>query len=214
MWWQHKAMPLYKKKKYELGAPYLDSAVKYDERKYIDYRAFMKCIFQKTYRSAIIDFNTCKTVIGKGEVMDHTYDFYIGLCYLQLNNLDSSVWYLKSTTEEQLKARGEGYVHPLDLFYLGIVYYEMDDYVSANEAFGRSLKLYKNFSDAEYYSAICMKRLNRNEDAVAMMTKAREDFKQGYTINEDNVDYEVYPYQVTKLRAYDGAVKLFQGVEK
>ena len=49
-WWQHKAMTLYKKKKYEAGAPYLDSAVKYNELSYIDYSAFMKCIFQKSYR--------------------------------------------------------------------------------------------------------------------------------------------------------------------
>ena len=210
-WWQHKAMPLYKKKKYELGAPYLDSAVKYDEHSFIDYRAFMKCIFQKSYRSAIADFNRSKVVIGDGDVMDHTYDFYIGLCYLQLNKLDSAAWYLNSTTAEQLKTTGEGYVHPLDLFYLGIVYYEMNDYVRANEAFERSLKLYKNFSDAEYYNALCLKKLDKNEAALALMTKARDDFKAGYTINEDNVDYEVYPYQITKLRAYDGSVQWLRG---
>ena len=170
----------------------------------------MKCIFQKSYRSAIADFNRSKAVIGNGDVMDHTYDFYIGLCYLQLNKLDSAAWYLSATTAEQLKTTGEGYVHPLDLFYLGIVYYEFNDYVRANEAFERSLKLYKNFSDAEYYNAICLKKLDKNEAALALMTKAREDFKEGYTINEDNVDYEVYPYQITKLRVYDGSVQWLQ----
>ncbi len=92
-WWQQKAMPLFKTKKYEVGMPFLDSAVKYDTRRYIDYRAFMKCIFQKDYRSAIPDFITAKTIIGDGSVMDHTYDFYLGLCYLQLYQFDSAEYY-------------------------------------------------------------------------------------------------------------------------
>lgn len=63
--WQPKAMPLYKQKKYEIGSAYLDSAVKYDDRQqYLEYRGFMKCIFQKTYKSAITDFEEAKKLQG------------------------------------------------------------------------------------------------------------------------------------------------------
>jgi len=56
--WQQKAMPLFKQKKYEIAMPFLDSAVKYDKTKHwLEYRAFIKCIFQKSYRAAIKDFN-------------------------------------------------------------------------------------------------------------------------------------------------------------
>jgi len=133
-WWQQKAMPLYKQKKYEAGEYFLDSAVKYDTYSYIDYRAFMKCIFQKSYREAIKDFESAKVIIGDGEVMDHTYDFYIGLCYLQLDRFDSAEYYLVKSTDQQRKSMGSHWVHPLDLFYLGIVYYEQEYTINEDNA--------------------------------------------------------------------------------
>src|SRR5690606_11666425 len=54
--WQQKAMPLFKQGKYELGMQYLDKAVYYDRSRWLNYRAFIKCIFAKTYRAAITDF--------------------------------------------------------------------------------------------------------------------------------------------------------------
>jgi len=202
-WWQQKAMPLYKQKKYEAGMPYLDSAVKYDAKKYVDYRAFMECIFQKSYRKAIADFETAKVIIGDGDVMDHTYDFYIGLCYLQLNQFDSAGYYLAKTTEQQRKTIGSHWVHPLDLFYLGIVYYEEEDYASAIQTLDTCLSLYTNFSDAKFYKAMCYFHWDKKDEAMAVWKDAAADFRKGYTINEDNVVYESYPYQVG-AHAYDG----------
>jgi tetratricopeptide (TPR) repeat protein len=203
-WWQQKAMPLFKQKKYETGMPYLDSAVKYDAHSYIDYRAFIKCIFQKSYRAAIKDFEAAKVIIGDGDVMDHTYDFYIGLCYLQLNQFDSAEIYLVKTTDQQRKSMGSHWVHPLDLFYLGIVYYEKEDYTKAIETLDTCLSLYPNFSDAKFYKAMCFARSNKQEEAITIWKEAARDHKLGYTINEDNAEYETYPYQVSRY-AYEGA---------
>ena len=58
--WQQKAMPLFKQGKYEIGMNFIDKAVKYDRDRYQDYRAFIKCIFAKTYQEAITDFEDCK----------------------------------------------------------------------------------------------------------------------------------------------------------
>jgi tetratricopeptide (TPR) repeat protein len=212
-WWQQKGMPLMKQGKYEVGMRYIDSAVKYNAHLYIDYRAFMKCIFQKSYRAAIEDFRASKIIIGEGSVMDHTYDFYIGLCYLQLDQLDSAAWYLSATVNEQLRLRGVNYVHPLDLFYLGIVYYEQADYQKAIDAFDRSLALYTNFSDVQYYKARCFIALNRPNEALALMKQANDNFKQGYTINEDNVIHEFYPYQVHKPIYYESTITALQKVK-
>lgn len=197
-WWQQKAMPLFKQKKYSVGLPYLDSAVKYDVHRYIDYRAFMKCIFMKDYTGAIADFRSSKTVIGNSAVMDHSYDFYIGLCYLQLNNFDSAKIYFVKSISEQKASRGEKYVHPVDWFYLGITNYELDNYNEAIEALSNSITLYPNFSDAKYYKAICLERSHRHDESMVMLKEAGEDYKQGYTFNEDNAVYETYPYQVSK----------------
>lgn len=84
--WQQKAMPLFKQGKYELGMKYLDKAVKFDRNnEWQEYRAFMKCIFSKTYKEAIDDFEDCKKKNGNSYVMDHSYDFYIALSKIQLN---------------------------------------------------------------------------------------------------------------------------------
>lgn len=57
--WQQIAMPYFKRKKYELGMQYIDKAVLYDDKydKYLSYRAFIKCIFQKNYNDALTDFD-------------------------------------------------------------------------------------------------------------------------------------------------------------
>jgi tetratricopeptide (TPR) repeat protein len=195
-------MPLYKRKKYEVGAPYLDSAVKYDAEAYIDYRGFMKCLFQKSYREAIADFHASRALLGNGGVMDHTYDFYLGLSHLQLNAFDSAEYYLRRTTEQQKAKLGEDWVHPTDLFYLGIVYYEKGAFATAIETFDRSIQRYKNFSDAKYYKAVCLGRLNKKAEAEALFKEAKNDFLGGATINEDNYIYESYPYQVDRLGYY------------
>ncbi len=211
--WQQKAMPLCKQKKYEIGMPYLDSAVKYDKREYIDYRAFMKCIFQKNYGSAIADFNTARRINGNIGLMDHSYDFYTGLCYLQLDRFDSAEYYIGQSINGQKKSLGDNWVHYMDLFYMGVVEYEKGNYAGAIENFDASLKQYKNFSDAKYYKAICLSRLNKKEAALKIALEGMQDIKDGYTINEDNSFYEEYPYQVRKY-FFDNQVAALQSVLK
>jgi hypothetical protein len=57
-YWQQKSMPLYKAHKHELGKPFVDSAVKYDPSHWLEYRAFLKCIYHRTYTDALTDFYT------------------------------------------------------------------------------------------------------------------------------------------------------------
>lgn len=204
--WQQKAMPLFKQMKYEAGAPYLDSAVKYDKRKYIDYRAFMKCIFQKSYYDAITDFREAKRLNGNVGVMDHPYDFYIGLSYLQLNKLDSAEYYIQKCIAGQMQTNGEYWVHLLHWFYIGIIHYEKGLYQQAIADFDRSLKQYKNFSDAQYYKAVCLARMDKYKEALPVIQEAERNFKEGNSFTEDNAFYELYPYQVRKDK-FIGAVR-------
>lgn len=61
--WQQKAMPYFKARKYEIGMPFLDKAVKYKAERWQPYRGFMKCIFSKSYKDAIEDLEDCKKKI-------------------------------------------------------------------------------------------------------------------------------------------------------
>ncbi len=195
--WQQKAMPYFKVKKYEVGMEYLDQAVKYDKKRYLPYRAFIKCIFAKTYRDAIIDFEECIANWGDNYEMDHTYSFYIGLSYLQLNEFKKAEQYFQKTIEDQQKMFGKDEVHHLDLFYQGITKYELGKYEKAITLFNAAIDYYPTFSDAIYYKALCYHKLNKpTQETKKLIAQAEEYAKNGFTINEDNAIYEPYPYQV------------------
>jgi tetratricopeptide (TPR) repeat protein len=195
--YQQKAMPLFKMRKYEAGLPYLNKAVELDSIQYLDYRAFMKCIFSKDYTGAIQDFNESKKIKGEyGHVMDHSYDFYLGLCYIQLNEYDSAARHLTKSIAHTEKQNGEKWIHYLDEFYLGIAQLELKNYAEAIRSFDKALKTYTNFADAEYYKAVALGRQGKRDETMDLYKLAAIHFKQGYTINEDNAIYEKYPYQL------------------
>lgn len=197
---QQKAMPYFKQGKYELGLKSLDRAVVLDPQSYIDYRAFIKCIFAKTYTEAITDFQKSKQLKGEnGVVMDHSYDFYLGLCYLQLGDFSKSLMHLEKSIAYVRKASGEDWIHYLDLFYAGIVKQELNRHTEALQDFDKVLKSYPNFSDAKYYKALSLFRTGKTDLAEKMLTDCETDFKKGYSINEDNAIYEKYPYQIKQF---------------
>jgi tetratricopeptide (TPR) repeat protein len=194
--WQQKAMPLFKQGKYEVGMEFIDNAVKYDRQRWQDYRAFIKCIFAKTYREAIVDFQDCKKRFGNSYVMDHTYDFYIGLSYLQLNEFEKAEQIFKQDYEYQLKDKGEDWLHHLDLFYYGISKYEQKDYLGAIEIFDKALKVYPDFSEVQIFKADCLRKIGKTKEAKELQKLGEINGRNGNTINEDNVIYERYPYQI------------------
>ncbi|SFE50507.1 hypothetical protein SAMN05518672_10730 [Chitinophaga sp. CF118] len=194
--WQQKAMPLFKQRKYEAGMIYLDKAVALDPAEYLDYRAFIKCIFQKNYQGAIADFNTAKIARYHQGVMDHGYDFYLGLSYLQLTNYPAAKAALLQTIRRVQESSPSAPVHFLYYFYLGIAGYETADYYTALDFFNKALIQYPQFSDAGYYKSLCLIRLHRELEARETLAASWKNFKEGYSIPEDNAIYEPYPYQV------------------
>jgi tetratricopeptide (TPR) repeat protein len=195
--WQQKAMPLFKMKKYEIALPYLDSAVKYDKDfHWHPYRAFMKCIFMKAYRASLEDFNAIDKKYWNYRVMDHSFDFYRALCYLQLNQLDSALVYSTISIERDEKTFKKA--HYLEYFYKGIILMEQGKYLNAIETLDLSIGEYPQFSDAWYYKSLIYRFLKEKESSEVCFKNAKEFFQKGYTINEDNVYYELYPYQINR----------------
>jgi len=194
--WQEKAMPYFKARKYEVGMEYVDKAVLYDRREYLPYRAFIKCIFSKQYKESISDFEQATKEFGNEYVMDHTFDFYKALCYLQLNQYEKADALLKNDIDVMLNKNGKEWVNTTTLFYYGIAKYEQRQYAEAIKIFDSTLVLYEHFSDAKYYKAICIARLQGSQDEIKELIKqSKEDAKQGYTIGEYNTVHETYPYQ-------------------
>lgn len=196
--WQQKAMPLFKSKKYELGMKYLDNAVKNDDEynSMLSYRAFIKCIFQKDYSGAIADLDVLIKKYPKGIIMDHSYVFYKALSQIQLNQYREAEDNLKISTNLFIQNGIES--HFLELFYLGITFYERENYVEAIKYFDESLKQNPKFSDCQYYKALSLYYLNRKPEALENIKKAQENFLNGDSITEDNRFYEDYPYQIKR----------------
>ena len=193
--WQQKAMPYFKCKKYEAGMQYLNKAVYYNKDRWLSYRAFMKCIFSREYKEAIIDFDEAIKLYGNSYVMDHSFNFYKGLCYLQLNEYEKAEMLFDDYVNDIYKNRQQ-LEHATAYFYQGIAKYELKKWDEAIAIFDKALKIYPEFSDAKYYKAICwLKQGKPREEVVALVGIAREDAAKGFSINEDNTIYETYPYQ-------------------
>ena len=200
--WQQKGMPLLKANKPELGMPCLDSTVKYKSA-YIDYRAFMKCIFAKDYKGAIVDFKESIKLKGHSFIMDHSYEFYIALSYLQLNNLPAADSMLRISMDFYKSHNSDP--HYLELFYMGIIHMERENFNLAIQTFDAVLKMYSQLPEAHFYKAQCLEIVGTNDGApdrtaevLALYQKGLEEYKKGYGINEDNAIYMDYPYQIRR----------------
>ncbi len=206
-YWQQKAMPLYKQHKYEAGAAYLDSAVKYDtNNQYLQYRAFMKCVFQKNYSAAIADFEAAKKRDGFSFVMDHSYDFYMGLCFLQLNQFSRADSLFEHSIAWNIANKHDG--HYLEYYYRGIALMEQEKNDQALAYFDSCLTRYAHFPDAKFHKARCLEDLGRMKEAKQISNEALADFRAGYINNEDNSFYEDYPYQPRKI-LFENRVEYF-----
>lgn len=128
--------------------------------------------------------------------MDHTYRFYRALCHLMLNEYDKAETLLREELDEMEVKWGKEGVHHLELLYYGIVQYEKKEYRKAIETFDWVLRIYPQFSEAQYYKAFCLPYTERYMEAPELIQEAIANRKKGYTINEDNAIYERYPYQL------------------
>lgn len=196
--YQQRAMPLYKQDKDELGLPYLEKAAALDPKTYVEYMAFIKCIFSKNYKDAILDFNKALKLNGASYVMDHSYYFYLGLCNLQLNEFKKAEDYFQKSIDQSIREESEDWVHYTDLMYLGIAKYELKDYENAIKVFDKALLQQPKFSDVKYYKALSLFNLKKIDEGQVMLIEAKEDFLNNNTMREDNSIYERYPYQVQK----------------
>lgn len=183
-------------RKYDAAVYCYDKAVLYDRKNYLGRRGYLKCIFQKDYRGAIADMELAEKEFGYGYQNDHSYPFYISLCYLQLNEFEIARKILQNDLDRTIKAGRASWIHYLDLFYMGIIQYELRNYDNAIAHLDKSLAEYPGFSDAKYYKGLCLLQKEDTVGAEALMREAKRNSEQGYTINEDDALYEPYPYQV------------------
>lgn len=195
--WQQKALPYWKTRRYELASACYDRAVYYDREKWLSRHAFLKCVFSKQYHSALADIEAYHKEFGETFENDHALSFYEALCYIGLAEFDKAKSVLIKKIETEERERGKNWVHHLDHFYLGICYYETNEYKKAIEEFDFALAEYDNFSDAQYWKGKSLIYLGLETEGKELILIGYENFKTGATFNEGSSPYEAYPYQLT-----------------
>jgi tetratricopeptide (TPR) repeat protein len=195
--YQMKAVPFLKNGEYEEAFKLNNKAVELDPKHFLAYRGFLKCIFTKDYIGALKDFNEIENLNPDGYEMDHTYPFYKGLCNLELKNFYEAEVNFKKDIALQQKNIKELAVHFNSLLYIGILYYEIGDSIKAQEYLTKCLSIYKQLPEANYYLALVFKRQGKISEGQKLLQAAKEFMREGYRLNEGNIFYVNYPYQIT-----------------
>jgi tetratricopeptide (TPR) repeat protein len=162
-------------------------------------------IFVKDYESALIDFENRQKLTPKDLIheMDHSLDFWRGFCYLGMGRLDSARFFIEKSVNYQLAVRSAEWAHYNDFFYLGVIYYELNDFSKAQYYVDASLKNYPEFPDAHYYKALILNKLGKNGEALDHLAQIENAWSKRYRMNEDNEVYSNYPKQVRQKEIDD-----------
>ena len=196
--WQQKGMPHLKNGDFPMWIKFINKAVEHNPERYLAYRGFCKAIFMKDYDNALLDFDALQKLkpnIALFE-MDHSIDFFKSLCHLELGNLETARVLMEKSVQWQLDNKGMDWTHYVDLFYLGVIYYELNDLAKAEKYIDLSLKKYEQFPDANYYKALILSKLNKNLEALKHLDLLEKSKAKGYRMNEDNEVYSNYPKQI------------------
>lgn len=192
-----KAVPFIKYGDYAKAFPLEDKAVELAPKEYTAYRGFLKCIFTKDYEGAIIDFQKAQQLVPNSYEMDHTYFFYEGLCYLELGNYLKAEENFKKDIFIQTGGDTSKNVHFNSFFYMGVLYYEMKNFALAIKYLLKCTSIYYQHPEANYYLAMIFKRKKDFSLEKKYLEISKNAFEGGYELNEDNIFYVNYPYQVT-----------------
>jgi len=194
--WQMKAMPAVKTGDWQGCFSNLVHAVQINPGRWLPYQAFLKCMFSKDYAGALRDFQRCDTLISGGGLMDHSYDFFQGLCCLGLKDKQGALYFFKKDIERQERHRGKENVHYVSLFYWGLHHYLDGKYAEAESAFRRCLRIFPQYPEPSYYLGMTLKATGRAGKALACFRTAAESLLAGYHSNEDQEIYVNYPYAI------------------
>jgi tetratricopeptide (TPR) repeat protein len=160
--------------------------------------AFCTASLQKNYEKALTDFQLAEKLVPNASIMDHTYSFFCGLAYLETGDLEQAEKMFLKDIEQQRSRGKDNDIHFNSLLYLGIVHFEMKEFIEAESNLKECLKYYAQLPEANYYLGQIFKATG-NTNADLYFEKSKEYFKQGYKMNEDNEAYINYPRQISLI---------------
>ncbi len=191
--WQWKGMPYFKNGDYAEAFRCYDKAVRYDSVRYLPLLAFMKLIFLKDNEGAIADFLVCKQRGYGVGLMDHSYDFFLGLAYKEAREFALAEKYLGASVDKCIKQKGENWVNYNEWFYMGMICLQQGKDGQAIMYFDKCLKEYPGYPTALYHKAMALKHTGKKPEAQQLLQRASQGIDKGMRSAEDSDPYVNYP---------------------
>ena len=191
--YREKAIPNIKRGDWAAAMPLEDKTVALDAAHWMDYRAFLKAIFTKDYEGALLDFDAAERLHPQNFVMDHSYPFFKGLCYLGLGKFDQAAIFF----EKDIAMQSSSKPHFNSLWYSGVAQFELKNYEKAQYFLKECLAQFENHPDANYYLGLIYALQHEKATALKYLNTAQQGIRSGYSHNEDNRYYANYPYEIT-----------------
>lgn len=194
--WQMKSMPNIKAGNWEAAYAPLQKAVALNPQEWLPYQAFLKCIFSKDYEAALPEFEQCEKMISGAGVMDHSFDFFRGLCYLGLDSQARAILFLQKDISDQVRRRGKNNVHHVSLLYLGVAQWKAGRTLDAELTLRQCLGIYPQYPEANFYLGAVYAQTGKKVLAKACFLKSRQYLLEGYNSSEDQEFYVNYPFAI------------------
>jgi tetratricopeptide (TPR) repeat protein len=177
------------------GFAMLNRAVELAPIQNLGYRAFVKLYMMHDYEGALQDCLRLDslTSYAKPGVWGEDMDMVIGLCYLQLNDLQKARLRFTNSINMVTQKNGKEWNSPRVFLYLGITLMKEKAYSQATQVFDELIQLNPNYSEAYYYKALCYSSLKDLKNTEATLEKCKQVFEKYGA--EKNAYFEM-PYQI------------------
>ncbi len=196
------SIPYNKRGEHATGFALLNRAVDLNPIQYLGYRTFVKLYMMHDYEGALQDCLRLDslTSYGKPGVWGEEMDMVIGLCYLQLNDLENARLRLSNSINEVTKKIGKQWNSSRAFLYLGITLMKEKSYSEATRVLDELIQLNPDYSEAYYYKAQCFSSQKDLKNAAATLEKCRQVFeKHGAERNPYfEMPYQIYPSMLSE----------------
>lgn len=200
----------------EWGVPYLkrgyaseanefySSAVKYDKKEWLGYKAYCWLYFYRDYSTALREIEEYDDFTpGFIDYPQSTSVLFIqGICHLKLGDPEKALYFFKLHFEEEKKNVGENYINAVVYVLLGECYYQLKDYTTAIQWYKKGIKYNESTSDLHYYLGRAYYDNNQNSEAILALEDANNWFSKGAKNTRPYVEefYAIYQEDIDMLQ--------------